>query len=100
MQDLKPERAVELDGSWHFVGAQGDRADPLDHGQNSPALFPCAVCSRHFSTGLHEPDAVSSLSVSQSRGRLAALESWCPSSKEAIRRLAEQIVLASVSLIP
>src|SRR6266478_8546525 len=32
------------------VGAQCDCADPLDHGQNSPFLFPCAVCSRHFST--------------------------------------------------
>ncbi|HMI12346.1 MAG TPA: hypothetical protein VK567_12265, partial [Bradyrhizobium sp.] len=34
----------------HFVGAQCDRADPLDHGQNSPILFPCAVCSRHLSS--------------------------------------------------
>jgi hypothetical protein len=34
MQDLKPERTIESDGSWHFVGAQCDRADPLDHGQN------------------------------------------------------------------
>src|ERR1700732_42711 len=40
MQDLKPQRAVESDSSWHFVGAQCDRADPLDHGQNSPVLFP------------------------------------------------------------
>src|ERR1700737_4039034 len=51
MQDLKPERAVESDRSWHFVDAQCNRADPLDHGRNSPVLIPCAVCSRHFSTG-------------------------------------------------
>src|SRR5450759_1849567 len=43
MQNLKPQRAIESDSSWHFVGAQCDRADPLDHGQNSPVLFPCAV---------------------------------------------------------
>ena len=42
-QDLKPQRAIESDSWWHFVGAQCDRADPLDHGQNSPVLFPCAV---------------------------------------------------------
>src|SRR6266436_5366062 len=50
MQNLKPQRAVESDSSWHFVGAQCDRADPLDHGQNSPVLFPRAVCSRRFSS--------------------------------------------------
>ena len=43
MQDLKPQRAVESDSSWHFVGAQCDGADPLDHGQSSPVLFPRAV---------------------------------------------------------
>src|SRR5258708_23233675 len=43
IQDLKPQRAVESDSSWHFVGAQCDRADPLDHGQSSPVLFPRAV---------------------------------------------------------
>src|ERR1700737_987888 len=51
MQDLKPQRAVESDSSLHFVGAQCDRADSLNHGQNSPVSFPRAVCSRHFSTG-------------------------------------------------
>src|SRR5216683_411222 len=35
MQDLKPQRAIESDSSWHFVGAQCDRADPVDHGQSS-----------------------------------------------------------------
>src|SRR5260370_4649487 len=40
MQDLKPQRSVESDSSWHFMGAQCDRADPLDHGQNSPFYFP------------------------------------------------------------
>src|ERR1700726_2645470 len=44
VQDLKPQRAVKSDGSYHFVGAQCDHADRLDHGH------PCAVCSRHFST--------------------------------------------------
>src|ERR1700739_1916014 len=39
MQHLKPQRAVESDGSWHFVGPQCDRTDPLDHGRNSPVLF-------------------------------------------------------------
>src|SRR5260370_20721225 len=43
MQDLKPQRAVKSDSSWHFVGAQCDGADPLDHGQSSPVLFPRAV---------------------------------------------------------
>ncbi len=42
MQDLKPQRSVESDSSWHFMGAQLDRADPLDHGQHSPVLFPYA----------------------------------------------------------
>src|SRR5258708_24213806 len=42
MQDLKPQRAVKSDSSWHFVGAQCDGADPLDHGQSSPVLFPRA----------------------------------------------------------
>src|SRR5712675_2257514 len=49
MQDLKPQRAVESDGSRHFVGAECNRADSLDHGQNSPVSFPRAVGSRHFS---------------------------------------------------
>src|SRR5216684_690734 len=35
MQDLKPQRAIEADSSWHLVGAQCDRADPVDHGQPS-----------------------------------------------------------------
>src|ERR1700730_7612000 len=56
MQDLKPQRAVESDSSWHFVGAQCDRADPLDHGQNSPVLFPCAAGSRHFFTGQNKAE--------------------------------------------
>src|SRR5216684_9143206 len=43
MQDLKPQRAVKSDSSWHFVGAQCDGAHPLDHGQSSPVLFPRAV---------------------------------------------------------
>src|SRR5258708_2418156 len=43
MQDLKPQPAVKSDSSWHFVGAQCDGADPLDHGQTSPVLFPRAV---------------------------------------------------------
>src|SRR6266849_8764448 len=43
MQDLKPQRAVKSDSSWHFVGAQCNGADPLDHGQSSPVLFPRAV---------------------------------------------------------
>src|ERR1700692_1248628 len=43
MQDLKPQPAVKSDSSWHFVGAQCDGADPLDHGQSSPVLFPRAV---------------------------------------------------------
>src|SRR5882672_581205 len=43
MQDLQPQRAVKSDSSWHFVGAQCDGADPLDHGQSSPVLFPRAV---------------------------------------------------------
>src|SRR6267378_6611436 len=42
MQDLKPQRAVKSDSSWHLVGAQCDGADPLDHGQSSPVLFPRA----------------------------------------------------------
>src|SRR6266700_1370170 len=33
MQDLEPQRTVESDSSGHFVGAQCDRADPLDHVQ-------------------------------------------------------------------
>src|ERR1700686_976285 len=45
MQDLKTQHAVESDGSWHFVGAECDRADPLDHGQNSPVSFPRAVAT-------------------------------------------------------
>src|SRR6266566_3888835 len=45
MQNLKPQRAVESDGSWHFVGAECDRANPLDHGQNSPVSFPRAVAT-------------------------------------------------------
>src|SRR6478672_4581481 len=45
MQDLKPQRAVESDGSWHFVGAECNRADPLNHGQNSPVSFPRAVAT-------------------------------------------------------
>src|SRR5260370_25714655 len=40
MHDLKPQRAVESDSSWHLVGAQCDRADTLDHRQNSPVSFP------------------------------------------------------------
>src|SRR2546430_9076336 len=40
MQDLKPQRSVELDGSWHVVGAECDRADALDHEQNSPVSIP------------------------------------------------------------
>jgi hypothetical protein len=35
MQDLKPQHAIEPDSSWHFVGAQCDCADPVDHGQLS-----------------------------------------------------------------
>src|SRR5882757_8373190 len=46
MQDLKPQRAIESDSSWHFVGAQCDRADPVDHGQ--PSRFIKRV---HFSLG-------------------------------------------------
>src|SRR6266481_4311368 len=42
MQDLKPQRAVESDSSWHLVGAQCDRADTLDHRQNSPVSFPAS----------------------------------------------------------
>src|SRR6266496_2632403 len=42
MQDLKPERAVESDGSWHFVGAECNRADPLDHG-SPPFHFPASL---------------------------------------------------------
>jgi hypothetical protein len=38
------------------VGAQCDRADPLDHGQNSPVSFPRAACSRHFSTGQNKAE--------------------------------------------
>src|SRR4030081_2918019 len=45
MQDLKPQHAVESDGSWHFVGTECDRADPLDHGQNSPVSIPRAVAT-------------------------------------------------------
>src|SRR5882762_7947174 len=45
MPDLKPQRAVESDGSWHFVGAECDCANPLDHGQNSPVSFPRAVAT-------------------------------------------------------
>jgi hypothetical protein len=48
MQDLKPQCAVESDSSQHFVGAQCDRADPLDHGQNSPVLFPCLTLEGEF----------------------------------------------------
>jgi hypothetical protein len=43
MQDLKPQRAVESDGSRHFVGAQCDRADPLDHGANPPVYLPAPL---------------------------------------------------------
>jgi hypothetical protein len=45
MQDLEPQRAVESDGSWHFVGAECDRANPLEHGQNSPVSVPRAVAT-------------------------------------------------------
>src|SRR6185369_13765528 len=56
MQDLKPERAVESDGSWHFVGAECNRADPLDHGQNSPVSFPRAVTTGpRLATGRGRP---------------------------------------------
>src|SRR5258708_35640792 len=44
MQDLKPQRAIESDSSWHFVGAQCDRADPVDHGQLS--RFICQYAGR------------------------------------------------------
>jgi hypothetical protein len=40
MQDIKPQGTVESDSPWHFVSAERDRADPLDHGQNSPELLP------------------------------------------------------------
>src|SRR6266850_6864028 len=43
MQNLKPQRAVESDGSWHVVGAECNRADPLDHGQNSHVSFPAPL---------------------------------------------------------
>src|ERR1700730_1315010 len=45
MQDLKTQHAVESDGSWHFVGTECNRADPLDHGQNSPVSIPRAVAT-------------------------------------------------------
>src|SRR3982075_3633759 len=56
MQDLKSQRTVESDSSWHFVGAQCDRADPLDHGQNSPVFISLRGCSRHFSTGQNKAE--------------------------------------------
>src|ERR1700704_1459948 len=56
MQDLKSQRTVESDSSWHFVGAQCDRADPLDHGQNSPVFISLRDCSRHFSTGQNKAE--------------------------------------------
>jgi hypothetical protein len=37
------QRAVESDSFSHFVGAQCDRADPLDHGQNSSIHFPAPL---------------------------------------------------------
>src|SRR4029453_160434 len=43
MEDLKPQRSIEADGAWHFMGAQRDRADPFDHGQNSLWLFPAPM---------------------------------------------------------
>src|SRR5882672_8664596 len=65
MQDLKPQRAVESDRSWHFVGAQCDRADSLDHGRNSPVSFPRAsnsqpasrvqILSGHYNTAVRVP---------------------------------------------
>src|SRR5882762_7947172 len=35
----------DSNGSWHFVGAECDCANPLDHGQNSPVSFPRAVAT-------------------------------------------------------
>ena len=42
MQDIKSQGSVESDSSWHVMGAQRERAGPLDHGQNSPVLSPYA----------------------------------------------------------
>src|SRR5580704_4949118 len=44
MQDLKPQRVIESDSSWHFVSAQCDRADPVDHGK--PSRFICQYAGR------------------------------------------------------
>jgi hypothetical protein len=47
MQDFKPQRAIESDRSWHFVGTQCDRVDALDHGQFSrliPGAAGIATC--------------------------------------------------------
>ncbi len=77
MQDLKPQRAVESDSSWHFVGAQCDRADPLDHGQlchfisqcrrrrdpNRKRIDPTTHCRKPFAVAMamaREPSSASS----------------------------------------
>src|SRR3954452_8480942 len=55
MQDLKAQRAVESDSSWHFVGAQCDCADPLDHGQLSrfiSRMLSRVRAPRHFAASL------------------------------------------------
>src|ERR1019366_821016 len=52
MQDLKPQRAMEPDSSWHFVGAQCDRADP----PRSWTELSCFISLRYlWSTLLHNP---------------------------------------------
>src|SRR5437868_2881892 len=43
MQDLKPQRSVESDSSWHFMGAQRDRADPSMMDRTLPFHFPAPL---------------------------------------------------------
>ena len=59
MQDLKPQRSVEPESSWHLVGAQCDRADPLNHGQ--PCCFISPAVSRTIVFGECRDHAASSI---------------------------------------
>ena len=60
MQDLKPQRAIESDSSWHFVGAQCDRADPVDHGQPFPVFLAQKAGCRPRSSPSSRPTKLSS----------------------------------------
>ena len=55
MQDLKPQRVVEPNSSWHFVGAQCDRADPSIIAELS-CFISRAIHSRRLSTGQNKAE--------------------------------------------